>query len=50
VLEELAPIQERRSRLKASDVQAALEPGTRAAGEIAEATMEEVRTAMGLAP
>lgn len=50
VLEELLPIQERRSRLKSCDVQAALEEGTRAAGEIAESTMGEVRAAMGLAP
>jgi tryptophanyl-tRNA synthetase len=49
VLEELAPIQERRSRLKSGDVEVALEQGTRAAGEIAESTMREVRTAMGLA-
>jgi tryptophanyl-tRNA synthetase len=48
VLEELAPIQERRARLKSSDVEAALAQGNRAAGEIAESTMGEVRTAMGL--
>ena len=49
VLEDLAPIRERRSHVGRGDVETALEQGTRAATEIAETTMREVRRAVGLA-
>jgi tryptophanyl-tRNA synthetase len=49
VQKELAPIRERRARLTAEDARAVLARGNAAARAIAEATMAEVRTAMGLA-
>jgi tryptophanyl-tRNA synthetase len=49
VLAELEPIRERRVRLTADAARAALDAGNRRAGAIAEATMAEVRRAMGLA-
>src|SRR5215510_5633943 len=45
---ELAPIRERRARLKPADARAALEAGNVRARRVAEATMTEVREAMGL--
>jgi len=50
VLAELEPIRERRAKLTAEDARAVLDAGNRRAREIAEATMREVRTAMGLGP
>jgi len=50
VLADLAPIRERRAKLTADDARAVLDAGNRRAREIAEATMGEVRTAMGLGP
>ena len=50
VLAELGPIRERRAKLTADDARAVLDQGNRHAREIAEATMREVRTAMGLGP
>jgi tryptophanyl-tRNA synthetase len=48
VLADLAPIRERRARLTAADARAVLDEGNRRAQAIAEATMREVRDAMGL--
>ncbi len=48
VLAELEPIRERRAKLTADDARAVLDAGNRRAREIAEATMGEVRRAMGL--
>src|SRR5262245_56878285 len=45
---ELAPIRERRARLAPADARAALEAGDVRARRVAEATMTEVREAMGL--
>ena len=49
VLAELEPIRERRARLTVDDARAALEAGNRRARALADATMAEVRRAMGLA-
>lgn len=48
VLDDLEPIRERRGRLTADDVAGALDHGTRAAAQVAERTMAEVRGAVGL--
>lgn len=48
VIAELAPIHERRAALKADDVAAVLAHGNRQAGVVAEATMRDVRGAIGL--
>ena len=48
VVAELAPIRERRAKLRPADAKAVLEAGNRRAREIAEVTMQEVRDAMGL--
>jgi len=50
VLAELEPIRERRAKLTADDARSVLDAGNRRARELAEATMREVRTAMGLGP
>jgi tryptophanyl-tRNA synthetase len=49
VLAELEPIRERRAKLKADDARDVLAAGNAAAHAFAEATMGEVREAMGLA-
>jgi tryptophanyl-tRNA synthetase len=49
VLEELAPIRERRARLTPADAHAVLEAGNAKARAVARTTMGEVRRAMGLA-
>jgi tryptophanyl-tRNA synthetase len=48
VLAELEPIRERRARLKPDDARTVLDAGNRRAGALADATMREVREAMGL--
>ncbi|HXJ37482.1 MAG TPA: tryptophan--tRNA ligase [Candidatus Eisenbacteria bacterium] len=48
VIEELAPIRARRAKLKPADAEAVLAAGNEKARAIAETTMAEVRTAMGL--
>jgi tryptophanyl-tRNA synthetase len=48
VIAELAPMRERRAKLRPADAKAVLDAGNRRAREIAEATMCEVRDAMGL--
>ncbi len=48
VLEELAPIRARRTKLKPADAEAVLAAGNEKARAIAETTMAEVRSAMGL--
>jgi tryptophanyl-tRNA synthetase len=49
VLDDLEPIRDRRARLSTEEVRAALDEGTRAARTVARATMEEARSAIGLA-
>jgi tryptophanyl-tRNA synthetase len=48
VVAELEPIRERRSRLTTDDARAVLEAGNRRATAVADATMREIREAMGL--
>ena len=48
VLAELEPMRARRAALRADDARAVLEAGNRRARDVAEATMREVRDAMGL--
>jgi tryptophanyl-tRNA synthetase len=49
VLRELEPVRERRARLKPDDAWRALEAGNARARAVAQATMSEVRAAVGLA-
>jgi hypothetical protein len=49
VLRELEPVRERRSRLRPDDAWGALEAGNTRARAVAQATMAQVRAAVGLA-